>query len=311
MQPQLALQGYGGEFLIQQPSPVMDQYYQQQQDISPGSAGIPSPTDSCSMYPMGIPMQLHSNVGYTSMQDIGMPPVFTPHPFGPAGGHSLRQRDFLRCRRKVDLTRMGYKSHPTAVARRNERERNRVKHINGTFSTLRQHLPSGAKNKKMSKVETLRSAIKYINHLQQILAAQDEEDAKSGTDAAESPHPTSTNDSDSIKRCIKTESDSGVELNNSDSSTSSSTETTNTDNSFNPDSSLTLPAMSQTSMTRDRGTSGSSSCSHSSTVPVSPSYSTKSIDSPIHSGYSSSDDPGYDTFAANEDELAELVDWLD
>ena len=310
MQPQLALQGYGGDFLIQQPSLVMDQYYQQQ-DISPGSTGIPSPTDSCSMYPMGIPMQLQANGGYTPLQGIGMPPMFTPHPFGPVGGHSLRQRDFLRCRRKVDLTRMGYKSNPTAVARRNERERNRVKHINGTFSTLRKHLPSGAKNKKMSKVETLRSAIRYINHLQQILAAQDEEDAKSGTDSVQSPHSTSTTDSDNIKQGIKIESDSGADLNNSDSSTSSSTETTNTDNSFNPDSSLTLHAMSQTSMARDRGTSGSSSSTHSSAVPVSPSCSTKSIDSPVHSGYSSSDDPGYDTFAATEDELADLVDWLD
>ena len=47
-----------------------------------------------------------------------------------------------------------------AVAKRNERERNRVKHINGTFSTLKQHLPWAQKNKKMSKVETLRSAIR-------------------------------------------------------------------------------------------------------------------------------------------------------
>ena len=62
MQPQLALQGYGGDFLIQQPSPVMDQYYQQQ-DISPGSTGIPSPTDSCSMYPMGIPCNCRRMVG--------------------------------------------------------------------------------------------------------------------------------------------------------------------------------------------------------------------------------------------------------
>ena len=307
MQPQLALQGYGGDFLIQQPSPMMDQYYQQQ-DISPGSAGIPSPTDSCSMYPVGMPMQLQATGGYNHIQGIGMTPMFTPHPFGHVGGHPLRQRDFLRCRRKVDLTRMGYKSHPTAVARRNERERNRVKHINGTFSTLRQHLPSGAKNKKMSKVETLRSAIRYINHLQQILAAQDEEDAKSATDSVQSPHSTSLSESDNVKHCIKVESDSGVELNNSDS-TSSSAE--NTDISGSPNPSLTLRAMSQTSVARDRGTSSSSTCSHPSTVPVSPSCSNKSIDSPIHSGYSSSDDPGYDTFAATEDELADLVDWLE
>ena len=196
MQPQLTLQGYGGDFFIQHTSTVMD-HYCQQQDISPGSAGIPSPNDSCNMYPMTVPMQLQQPGGYPPMQTMGMPSMFTPHHLDPVGGHPLRQRDFLRCRRKVDLTRMGYKSHPTAVARRNERERNRVKHINGTFSTLRQHLPCGAKNKKMSKVETLRSAIRYINHLRQILDSQDEEDGKSEGDPISQsrvliPRPQST-----------------------------------------------------------------------------------------------------------------------
>lgn len=56
-----------------------------------------------------------------------------------------------------------------AVARRNERERNRVKMVNLGFATLRQHIPNGAKNKKMSKVETLRSAVEYISQLQALL----------------------------------------------------------------------------------------------------------------------------------------------
>lgn len=58
---------------------------------------------------------------------------------------------------------------PTSVARRNERERNRVKMVNMGFATLRQHVPNGAKNKKMSKVETLRSAVEYIRQLQKVL----------------------------------------------------------------------------------------------------------------------------------------------
>ena len=312
MQPQLSLQGYGGDFLIQHTSAVMDHYYQQQ-DISPGSAGVPSPNDSCSMHPMSVPMQLQQPGDFPSMPSMGMAPMFTPYQLGPDAGHPLRQRDFLRCRRKVDLTRMGYKSHPTAVARRNERERNRVKHINGTFSTLRQHLPCGAKNKKMSKVETLRSAIRYINHLRQILDAQDEDDVKSESDAVQSPHSTSATDcSDSdmnnikSRSCIKTESDSGVELNNSDSSTC--TENPNTDNSNSPDSRLHPTECNS----KDNTTSSCSYEIHQCTVPVSPSCSTKSAgDSPVHSGYSSSDDPGYDTFAATEDELADLVDWLE
>ncbi|XP_036618414.1 achaete-scute homolog 2 [Trichosurus vulpecula] len=60
-----------------------------------------------------------------------------------------------------------------AVARRNERERNRVKLVNLGFQTLRQHVPNGAASKKMSKVETLRSAVEYIRALQQLLAQQD------------------------------------------------------------------------------------------------------------------------------------------
>ncbi|RUS76736.1 hypothetical protein EGW08_015492 [Elysia chlorotica] len=61
---------------------------------------------------------------------------------------------------------------PVAVAKRNERERNRVKLINMTFQKLRQHLPlmgvgSKGKSRKLSKVQTLRSAIDYIRELQQ------------------------------------------------------------------------------------------------------------------------------------------------
>lgn len=55
-----------------------------------------------------------------------------------------------------------------AVSKRNERERNRVKLVNMGFHTLRQHIPNGSKG-KMSKVETLRSAVEYIRALQSVL----------------------------------------------------------------------------------------------------------------------------------------------
>ncbi|GIY06137.1 achaete-scute homolog 1 [Caerostris darwini] len=57
----------------------------------------------------------------------------------------------------------------TAVSRRNARERKRVRLVNLGFSTLRERVPPGAKNKKLSKVETLRAAIEYIGQLQQML----------------------------------------------------------------------------------------------------------------------------------------------
>ena len=58
---------------------------------------------------------------------------------------------------------------PAVVARRNARERKRVKLVNDGFTRLRKHVPTDPKNKKLSKVKTLRSAIEYIRHLQQLL----------------------------------------------------------------------------------------------------------------------------------------------
>ncbi|XP_054717530.1 achaete-scute homolog 1a-like [Uloborus diversus] len=61
-------------------------------------------------------------------------------------------------------------SLPTAMARRNERERKRVRLVNHGFATLRQYLPQqGNSRKKLSKMETLRSAIEYIKQLQFLL----------------------------------------------------------------------------------------------------------------------------------------------
>ncbi|CAG9761914.1 unnamed protein product [Ceutorhynchus assimilis] len=69
---------------------------------------------------------------------------------------------------------------PIAVARRNARERNRVKQVNNGFANLRQRIPNfiaqafetnnGRGNKKLSKVETLRMAVEYIRSLEDVLA---------------------------------------------------------------------------------------------------------------------------------------------
>ncbi|OQR74181.1 helix-loop-helix protein-like [Tropilaelaps mercedesae] len=63
-----------------------------------------------------------------------------------------------------------------SVARRNERERKRVQHVNRTFDTLRHHVQGYRNaNKKMSKVETLRCAVEYIRELQTILGLPENE----------------------------------------------------------------------------------------------------------------------------------------
>lgn len=73
-------------------------------------------------------------------------------------------------RRRSSSARTSVKQkEPEVVARRNARERRRVKLVNDGFLRLRKHVPTDPKNKKLSKVKTLRSAIEYIRHLQQLL----------------------------------------------------------------------------------------------------------------------------------------------
>ncbi|KAL3883779.1 hypothetical protein ACJMK2_030010 [Sinanodonta woodiana] len=100
----------------------------------------------------------------------------------------------VHCRRKLDFNQnshnyYGYSKPQTmSVARRNERERNRVKLINMTFATLREHLPNASassKSKKMSKVDTLKAAIDYIKRLQSMV-----EDNHTVTSTIGSGYPT-------------------------------------------------------------------------------------------------------------------------
>lgn len=75
---------------------------------------------------------------------------------------------------------------PLAVARRNARERNRVKQVNNGFTALRERIPEEVAEafeaqgngrgsaKKLSKVETLRMAVEYIRSLEQVLAMDNE-----------------------------------------------------------------------------------------------------------------------------------------
>lgn len=58
---------------------------------------------------------------------------------------------------------------PVAVARRNERERNRVKQVNEGFNELRKKIPYIPDKKKFSKVEILRFAMTYIRELQGLI----------------------------------------------------------------------------------------------------------------------------------------------
>ena len=83
--------------------------------------------------------------------------------------------DAERCKRKINFA-AGYvvSPQPVSISRRNARERNRVKQVNNGFAALRQHIPGAAKAKKISKVDTLKQAVEYIQNLQQLLEENDQ-----------------------------------------------------------------------------------------------------------------------------------------
>ncbi|XP_033017427.1 achaete-scute homolog 1 [Lacerta agilis] len=160
-------------------SAQQQQQQQQQQQLSPASAGHPQHQSS----PGGVkapvaaaPKPLQQQQQQQQPQQVKRPRSSSP--------------ELMRCKRRLNFSGFGYslpQQQPAAVARRNERERNRVKLVNLGFATLREHVPNGAANKKMSKVETLRSAVEYIRALQQLL---DEHDAVSAAFQAGVLSPT-------------------------------------------------------------------------------------------------------------------------
>ncbi|XP_064488485.1 achaete-scute homolog 1-like [Ornithodoros turicata] len=88
----------------------------------------------------------------------------------PASNHKMKTSDNLRfSRRRLHQPQLIVPGYTQAVARRNERERNRVRLVNMGFAALRQHVPNITQSKKMSKVDTLRSAVDYIRSLQDLL----------------------------------------------------------------------------------------------------------------------------------------------
>lgn len=90
--------------------------------------------------------------------------------------------DPARCKKRPYL-HQPYPAQPASVARRNARERNRVKQVNNGFAALRQHIPSTVSaalaggrgsSRKLSKVDTLRLAVEYIKSLKNLLDENDE-----------------------------------------------------------------------------------------------------------------------------------------
>ncbi|KAK4021984.1 hypothetical protein OUZ56_007471 [Daphnia magna] len=109
-------------------------------------------------------------------------------------------------KKRIQFNSLGYvlpPAPPASVARRNARERNRVKQVNMGFAVLRQHIPTSfceastasdsgrsssgggsSKSRKVSKVDTLRCAVEYIRSLQEMLDSDGCSDSASSTSSS-------------------------------------------------------------------------------------------------------------------------------
>lgn len=104
--------------------------------------------------------------------------------------NGLNQAINIKPKQKYNYGSMPYPNTQTvSVARRNARERNRVKQVNNGFSNLRQHIPQHVvsqltkggrgSSKKLSKVDTLKIAVEYIRKLKDMLEDNENNDAVS------------------------------------------------------------------------------------------------------------------------------------
>ncbi|EDL10953.1 lymphoblastomic leukemia, isoform CRA_b [Mus musculus] len=106
---------------------------------------------------------------------------YHPHPFlnsvyiGPAGPFSIFPNSRLKRRPSHSELDLADGHQPQKVARRvftNSRERWRQQHVNGAFAELRKLLPTHPPDRKLSKNEVLRLAMKYIGFLVRLLRDQ-------------------------------------------------------------------------------------------------------------------------------------------
>ncbi|XP_074835933.1 protein lyl-1 [Carettochelys insculpta] len=127
-----------------------------------------------------------------------LPPQYHPHPhpflnsvyIGTSGSFSLFPSSRLK-RRPSHFEQEILDGHqPQKVARRvftNSRERWRQQNVNGAFAELRKLIPTHPPDKKLSKNEILRLAMKYISFLAQLL--RDQATATATGEPATPPRP--------------------------------------------------------------------------------------------------------------------------
>ncbi len=149
---------------------------------------------------------------------------------------------------KPPVNRGGRKQVKIGTTKRNARERSRVRFINTCFEVLRDHIPFDAadeqKNRKLSKVETLKYATLYIKQLSELLETG-HVDPKQDSNEINMPKPEIQMNTSSIcynnininiyeNRCGNTDMYSPTSTSStSSSSSSSSLSTSSTSSLFN------------------------------------------------------------------------------
>jgi len=235
--------------------------------------------------------------------------------------------DTLKCKRRINfshsthLTYSGMPGHqPASVARRNARERNRVKQVNNGFATLRSHIPlsvaaalstsagagggSGGRgaSKKLSKVETLRMAVEYIRSLQQLL---DDHAAETSSTTSSTPETGSS------ALTTTTTSETGYYSSSPESSVTILTGTT-TQHFGHHTAGSTHPLLIQQQAPLT-GSSLSPPCSEASSSPT-PSYASEGSGSAMSSYaptsvYHQEKYDNYEPMSPEDEELLDVISW--
>ncbi|XP_075209713.1 LOW QUALITY PROTEIN: protein lyl-1 [Chanos chanos] len=123
-----------------------------------------------------------------------LPHQYLPtHPFlnssflGPSGNYGIFSNSRIKRRPSSHFELDIPEGPPQKLARRvftNSRERWRQQNVNGAFSELRKLIPTHPPDKKLSKNEILRLAMKYINFLVKLLNDQASERVARGVEGA-------------------------------------------------------------------------------------------------------------------------------
>ncbi|XP_070794370.1 protein lyl-1 isoform X1 [Pituophis catenifer annectens] len=129
----------------------------------------------------GLPGPPPPSLPLTGVRSPLLAPQYQPHPFlnniylGNSGTFGLFPNNRLKRRPSHYEQDITEGLQPQKVARRvftNSRERWRQQNVNGAFAELRKLIPTHPPDKKLSKNEILRLAMKYINFLVKLLSDQ-------------------------------------------------------------------------------------------------------------------------------------------